>query len=177
MISASLPDFMTGKLRIVAGHIAPKPIPWIVSLWTPDYPEQHSFCTGTILDKLTILTAKHCIKEHPKRNGTLRRIMIRAGSTKIQAGTNILVKRVIFADGSMWDESIDTSTETDLAVLKLTTPLSFDEKIKPLCLPSRKINFEYGLECFIGGWGISDCKFQTVFQQDILTWLTCFLST
>ena len=166
MISATLPDFMTGKLRIVAGHIAPKPIPWVVSLWSPDEPQLETFCTGTILDKLTILTAKHCILEHPKMNGTLRRIMIMAGSAKVQAGKNILVERVIFADESIWDNSLPViaqRAETDLAVLKLTTPLSFGENIKPLCLPNRKIDFEYGLECFISGWGISDCKFQTVF--------------
>ena len=89
-----------------------------------------------------------------------------AGSAEVQAGTNILVERVILADESIWDNSLPViaqRTETDLAVLKLTTPLSFGENIKPLCLPNRKIDFEYGLECFISGWGISDCKFQTVF--------------
>ena len=42
----------------------------------------------------------------------------------------------------------------DMAILKLKSSLSFSKDIKPLCLPTKPIGFEYGLECFIGGWGI-----------------------
>ena len=146
---------MTGQTRIVEGHIAPSPIPWIVSIWSPDVPKHETFCTGTILDKRTVLTARHCILENPQKNGTLLRMMIMAGSTKVQAGTNMLVDRVIFAEESLWDNDQDVLEQrADMAILKLKSSLSFSKDIKPLCLPTKPIGFEYGLECFIGGWGI-----------------------
>ena len=146
---------MTGKTRIVEGHIAPSPIPWIVSIWSPDVPQLETFCTGTILDKRTVLTARHCISENPQKNGTLLRMMVMAGSTKVQAGTNMLVDRVIFAEESLIEiDQRPSEQRADMAILKLKSSLSFTKDIKPLCLPTKPIGFEYGLECFIGGWGI-----------------------
>ena len=164
-ISATLPSFMNSQARVVNGFIAPKPIPWIVSLWSPDKPKHQTFCTGTILDEVTILTAAHCIIEHPIKKGTFLRMMVMAGSTKVQEGINILVERFIFAN-EMWESSKNSKKirpsklKADMAILKLSRPLPFDETIMPLCLPTKPFSYKRGLECLIAGWGNISRKFE-----------------
>ena len=152
---------MKRQARIVDGYIAPEPIPWVVALWSPDVRTLPHFCTGTILDEFTVLTAAHCINEDPTKNGTFIRLMVMAGSTKPQAGINILVERVIFAK-DMWEYPTMTAPrlmQADMAILKLSKAMPFDDTIMPLCLPTKPIKYVTGLECIIAGWGIMSSEF------------------
>ena len=86
-----------------------------------------------------------------------------AGSTKVQEGINILVERVIFAK-EMWEtyniNNVEPKTvKADMAILKLSRPMPFDETIMPLCLPTETFDYRMSLECFIAGWGTISCEY------------------
>ena len=50
---------MTTADRIIGGQDAPSPIPWMVSVKRNPTGRSHK-CGGTILDEMTVLSARHC---------------------------------------------------------------------------------------------------------------------
>ncbi len=43
----------------------------------------------------------------------------------------------------------------DVALLKLSSPLPINERIRTICAPPSDMNFAMGLECYVTGWGSS----------------------
>ena len=141
---------MRRRSRIVNGKTAPRPIPWQASLWYPAKGKFPHGCGGSILDKYTILTAKHCIHTNEMQESEFDKIFVMVGSTKVQAGQNILVDRVILYDNDLNDKP------WDVAILKLSSPITFNRDVQPICLPESEQDSQFlkrGLECFVSGWG------------------------
>ncbi|KAG8136498.1 hypothetical protein E2320_005073, partial [Naja naja] len=46
-----------------------------------------------------------------------------------------------------------TSKNNDVALMKLQSPLSFNDFIQPVCLPNAGMMFETDQQCWISGWG------------------------
>ena len=125
--------------RIVNGQTASAPIPWQVSLRR--YPDGNGhFCGGIVLDSKTILTAAHCQVE------TSNYIMV--GKVNRMEGQNIKVSKVINAD---WNEN---TMDNDVAILKLSTPLTMGKDVQAICLPSAGFNPAVGSTCIVSGWGL-----------------------
>ena len=145
---------MKGMSRIVNGENAPEPIPWQVSLWK----KGKFYCGGTILDEKTILTARHCVFFSHDLKGHIERTLVMAGSTNLYGGgISVPVDRFILLNDYMFDHNYSVLEENeadhDLAILKLTTPLTFSDHIKPICLPTEDLTIPYGMECIISGFG------------------------
>ena len=149
--------FMKGMGRIVNGDNAPEPIPWQVSIWSPEG-KGHT-CGGTILDEKTILTARHCV-DFSNTTGHFVKTFVLAGSTKLLEGISIPVGRIALLTDSMHQFNKDENKYDDLAILKLSIPLTFSDHIQPICLPTADQTIPYGMECIISGWGTIDrpCK-------------------
>ena len=142
--------------RIVNGENAPEPIPWQVSLWK----KGKFFCGGTILDEKTILTARHCIL-FGNLTGHFDRTLVMAGSTnKYGGGISVPVDRFVLLTDIMFDQYGTIyggkGKDYDLAILKLSTPLTFSDHIKPICLPTEDLIIPFGMECIISGFGDID---------------------
>ncbi|NXE65204.1 TMPS2 protease, partial [Calcarius ornatus] len=45
------------------------------------------------------------------------------------------------------------SKDNDVALMKLETPLSFTETVRPVCLPNPGMMFQPNQQCWISGWG------------------------
>jgi len=138
---ASIPEFMTNK--IVGGQTAPRPIPWQVSIRS----HGSHFCGGTILDATTVLSAGHCF-DGGNRNG----LSILAGTVnrKDKSGQVSDIEKVLWnKDPGFVFQGIDN----DMVVLKLTQRLTFNENVRPACLPSSGYNPMGNELCFVSGWG------------------------
>lgn len=101
---------------------------WAVSLRTED--ETH-FCGGTILSAQFILTAAHCVEDPEILDYDL----------KAAVGTDTLSdkngQRIPVSDIFLHPEWTSRTNENDIAILKLKTPIDFnDSSIARICFPS-----------------------------------------
>ena len=126
--------------RIVGGSKAWRPIPWQV--------EVGDRCGGTILDEYTILTAGHC------NIGSYDYVLAGVSSLKNHQFTyppaqNIPVRNVIRHYNYV---DMTTYAKYDYSIVKLREPLTFNDNVKPACLPN-SANFNIGDSALASGWG------------------------
>ncbi|XP_068187215.1 transmembrane protease serine 2-like [Antennarius striatus] len=130
--------------RIVGGTEAVNGAwPWQVSLQISG---QH-VCGGSIIRSSWILSAAHCFG----RNSDPARWRVHSG--------DVSLFRMNFESGSRVSKIISHegynsgTNDNDIALLKLTTPLTFTDTRKPVCLPNDGINISPGHRAWISGWG------------------------
>jgi len=138
---------MFDPAKIVGGKDAPEPIQWQVFM-VGDF-----ICGGTILDEKTVLSAAHCFPPNEKPNPNSYKI--RAGSTdRDKGGQLVKVEKFIWNNepGFVYD---DSRINNDYVILKLKSPLKFNNDVKPACLPSADYLDKNSVEerCFVSGWG------------------------
>ncbi|ELW53211.1 Transmembrane protease serine 2 [Tupaia chinensis] len=131
--------------RIVGGSSAALgDWPWQVSL----HVQGIHICGGSIIAPDWIVTAAHCVEE-PLNNprywtafvGILRQSFMFYGS-------GYRIEKVI--SHSNYDSN---NKNNDIALMKLQTPLTFNDKVKPVCLPNPGLMLEPEQPCWISGWG------------------------
>lgn len=123
--------------------------PWQVSL---QYDEVHQ-CGGSIISNRWIVSAAHCF---PERYRFVNRWRVLLGSIYNKpVNANVAeVKTIVYHSSYLpfVDSNIDDNSR-DIAVLALTQPLTFNENIQPVCLPTygqRLIDGQIGT---VTGWG------------------------
>jgi len=159
---AKIPSWMTNS-KIVGGQYAAEMIPWQVFVQVIGPCESISGCGGTILDEWTILTAAHCFFPKGKVNGDATNELfeedaitnydlIFAGMVKksqySHKGQIIGVESII-----VHEDYNPRYYDNDIAILKLNSSLSFNENVRPACLPSKNILLNGGQQAFTSGWG------------------------
>merc|ERR1719219_3181406 len=138
---------VTGFDRIIKGVKAPSPIPWQAHMREGSPTGGFSFfCGGTILDATTILTAAHC---YHGNDLTATNYFIAAGATNVQDGS----AQFSFVESITLHENYNPNNiNNDVAILKLKTPLTFNDKVKRACLPDATFN-PSGMGV-ASGWGL-----------------------
>lgn len=114
--------------------------PWQVSLY--NVTSGRHFCGGTILNRYTVLTAAHCIRDN-------RPVAIRVGSTfHGRGGYRRSVDRIIVHEGFN-----RTTLDNDIALVILSLPLLFNERAQPAQLPEFDYDLANNVTIWVSGWG------------------------
>ncbi|XP_072100328.1 uncharacterized protein tmprss9 isoform X3 [Mobula birostris] len=132
--------------RIVGGADATEgEWPWQVSLRLIN---NHHECGATLVADTWLISAAHCFIRNPNPLsweadlGTIYRDSQHA--TTVRRNITRIVSHPLF-DG--------TSLDYDVAVVELSSPVSFSRSIQPVCLPSPVHIFPTGKNCSVTGWG------------------------
>lgn len=146
----ALPYFKEHRPRIVGGsEIDISDRAFQISLLNGGF----HYCGGSIVNPTTIVTAAHCSQNAASRYS------IRAGSnSRLSGGQVISVSEVInhpdyTSSGFAWD----------VAVMKLSQPLTFDKNVQPIKLAPREYAFQDGDYLHVSGWGSLSVSFHNFF--------------
>lgn len=107
------------------------------------------FCGGNIISDEWILTAAHCVKGQ-----RASQISVRAGSLKYNSGGQVAK----VASVKIHPQYRDVTQGYDMAVMKLATPLKFNENVSAIRLPTLDIANKVarvGDTLIISGWGMT----------------------
>ncbi|XP_051560293.1 transmembrane protease serine 3 [Myxocyprinus asiaticus] len=131
------------RSRIVGGNVSSTgQVPWQVSL---HYQNQH-LCGGSIISDRWIVTAAHCV--YGFAQPMLWSVHAGVIDQPVSGSEALSVEEIIYHT-SYKPEGLSY----DIALIKLKLPLSFNDQVVPICLPSYGENFEAGQMCLISGWG------------------------
>ncbi|KAM8836120.1 chymotrypsin-like protease CTRL-1 isoform 2-T2 [Spinachia spinachia] len=119
--------------------------PWQVSLHST-FADSH-ICGGTLISAQWVLTAAHCM-------------VIRSPSfwvvylgRETQAGPNVNEVRKTVSQIHVHPNYNNTLYNNDAALMKLRSPVVFNDFIRPVCLASSVSEFHTGTLCWATGWG------------------------
>uniref|UniRef100_A0A8C1VEQ9 Transmembrane serine protease 3b n=1 Tax=Cyprinus carpio TaxID=7962 RepID=A0A8C1VEQ9_CYPCA len=134
------------RSRIVGGNLSRSGlVPWQVSL---HYQNQH-LCGGSVISERWILTAAHCVY------GFAQPVLwaVYAGIINQPLGVTeaLSVEKIIYHANYR-----PGGLSYNIALIKLKLPLSFNDQVVPICLPSYGESFEDGQKCLISGWGATE---------------------
>lgn len=125
-------------------NIQPDHIPWMVQLHSPVH------CAGAILSPEWVVSAAHCFIKMPMISSWL----VRAGDPNLfsEDGSEQIVKiREIFFHPKFNSKTWDN----DVVLLRLKDKLTFNSKVRSICLPMENTVLSENQECSISGWGTS----------------------
>ncbi|NXO66736.1 TMPS2 protease, partial [Phainopepla nitens] len=118
--------------------------PWQVSL----HVQGTHVCGGSIITRHWIVTAAHCVEGRFSDPHSWRVYAGILNQDEMFLRSGYRVQQII----SHPDYDTD-SKDNDVALMKLETPLSFSETVRPVCLPNPGMMFQPNQQCWISGWG------------------------
>ena len=144
---------ITPQFRIIGGETSePGKWPFLVSIYVGR--AKMFFCGGTIISDRWILTAAHCVFD---KAGPAAQLHVRVGDHRRSAYSKFKMEHeVVEVIRHPRFASIFTGQYiNDIALLRISSPISFTDYARPVCLPSREqIPLPVDTPCTVIGWGI-----------------------
>ncbi|XP_033943248.1 chymotrypsin-like elastase family member 2A [Pseudochaenichthys georgianus] len=141
-----LPTFPPVLSRVVAGEdVRPHSWPWQISLKSDGSGRWRHVCGGTLISSDWVLTAAHCINDRYNYSVELGKHSLKTteeGSITRSAATII-----------SHDDYNTMLSRNDIALIKLSSPVTFSDTVMPACLPARGVVLPHGAPCYVSGWG------------------------
>ncbi|XP_058144025.1 serine protease 55 isoform X1 [Dasypus novemcinctus] len=144
--------------RIIGGMEAKAgEFPWQVSIQASN---EH-FCGGAILSEWWILTAAHCFELYKVTPRELNIVLgtndLNGGRMDVKTASSIVLHRGFEK----------TTMDNDIALLLMTSPITFGDMQGPICLPKQSSPDTWH-ECWVAGWGWTKAGDKTSGNPDLL---------
>ncbi|XP_034113798.1 putative serine protease 42 [Drosophila albomicans] len=147
---------ITSPLIFHGAQVARGQLPWMVALFERVENGISFFCGGTLISASTVLTAAHCFRFGSRD--------LPASRAAVSLGRNTLD---LVSEGELRQVSTliihqeytpDNFTDADIALLRMSSPVSFGDFIKPICLwnENYRLQLESGHVSYVAGWGADE---------------------
>lgn len=140
-------------LNILGGQEAiPKSFPWQAGLYykpiwdRPPYNHGEHFCAGALIDNRTVVTAAHCLVMSP----STVRIHLGAHTRASKDEDEIYAEIDHFCGHPDFFGNVN-----DIGIVRLKDPVTFNDAIRPICLPKANEDVEEDDKLYVTGWGFT----------------------
>ncbi|XP_064471947.1 venom protease-like [Ornithodoros turicata] len=144
--------------KVVGGKVAdPGSWPWMAAIYLKTDGDHKVSCGGALVSERHVVTAAHCVTVGAKaRSIHPRYVSVRLGDHDLSTlDDNTAPVDVDVASIARHPSYDPRRFSGDVAVLTLATPVTFNEYVRPLCLPFGHLEGKdiSGYHGFIVGWG------------------------
>ncbi|KAM3872410.1 chymotrypsin-like elastase family member 2A [Diretmus argenteus] len=141
------PTYPPTVTRVVGGEdVRQHSWPWQASLQYRSGNNFYHTCGATLISNQWVITAAHCISSRNTYRVYLGKHSMR--SSNEPGSIAISPEKIIVHEN--WDSY---RIRNDIALIKLSTPVTFTDSIQAACLPDSGHVLAHGAPCYVTGWG------------------------
>nr|XP_054763581.1 prostasin-like [Lytechinus pictus] len=150
-VCGTRPAYTQDQSRVVGGANAKEgEFPWMVYLYDYEYGQ---VCGGTLIAPEWIVTAAHCVVDIPY---TVDHIIL--GDLLLSSPSNHHLN-LSLAEIIVYPEYNRVTYDGDVALIRLSHPVSFTDYLRPACLAESAEEVQDYKRCTVSGWGDTESDF------------------